>query len=51
MEFVNDLGKSLDSVLENKTTSLVISLVLCLYAGLAAPAPSCATAPWCADSV
>ena len=38
MEFVNDLGKRLDSVLENKTTSLVISLVLCLYAGLAAPA-------------
>ena len=38
MEFVNDLGKRLDSVLENKTTSLVISLVLVLYAGLAAPA-------------
>lgn len=38
MEFVNTLGKSLDKVLENKTNTLVISLILVLYAGLAAPA-------------
>ena len=38
MEFVNNLGKRLDSVLENKNISLIISLVLVLYAGLAAPA-------------
>jgi len=38
MEFVNNLGKRLDSVLENKTNTLIISLILVLYAGLAAPA-------------
>ena len=38
MEFINNIGDRLDNVLENKTVTLVISLVLVLYAGLAAPA-------------
>tara|TARA_B100000963_G_scaffold340681_1_gene339592 strand:+ start:765 stop:1739 length:975 start_codon:yes stop_codon:yes gene_type:complete len=37
MEFLTGLAEKVDTMLEDRTTSIVVSLVLALYAGLAAP--------------
>jgi len=37
MEFVTGLAEKVNTMLDDKTTSVVVSLVLALYAGLAAP--------------
>lgn len=37
MEFLNEIGAKVDNMLQDRTTSIVVSVVLALYAGLAAP--------------
>lgn len=37
MEFLNEIGAKVDNMLQDRTTSIVVSIVLALYAGLAAP--------------
>ena len=37
MEFLTGLAEKVDTMLQDQTTSIVVSLVLALYAGLAAP--------------